>query len=499
MPTTAVPRHAGFLGDVLTLASGATLAQAVSILAAPIVARYFGPAAFGAFALYAGLVSVIGDMSSAGYGPAVVVASNDDEAASLFAGSLALVAITAALTAGATLYVVALYDGPRQLPPELRSVAWLLPLSVLLAGSMAASRQWLARKRRFGAISAAGVVGSVSTSSTQIGAGALGLASGPALIVTSVLGQLAMAPVLLFRVWAHDGAHILRSVGWKTTPGVLRAYRKFPLFDVWSTLLNTASWQAPVFLLAYFFTATETGYYSFGNRVLMVPLGLVGSSIAQVFYQRAAVAGGDGTLPAFVEGIFRRFTFLGLCPLLAMALCGDDVFAVVFGQRWREAGVYAQVLSPWMFFWLISSPLSSLFYVLRRQGFLLLLNIAILGTRVAALAVGGAYQSVHLAVGLFAASGVIVYGYLSLAVLAASDVPWSRAAGILGRGLLAFLPVGLVILGARRLGAPPLAVVCVAAVSVAAYYAALARMSPDILRGLAPGRETGAAPDRRTP
>jgi hypothetical protein len=85
---------------------------------------------------------------------------------------------------------------------------------------------------------------------------------------------------------------------------------------------------------------------------------------------------------------------------------------------------------------------------------------------------------------------------MSLAVLAASDVPWPRAAGILGRGLLSFMPVGLVILGAQCLGASPLAVVCVAAVSVTAYYAALARMSPEIVRGLVPQRENRSLPEK---
>jgi hypothetical protein len=148
-----------------------------------------------------------------------------------------------------------------------------------------------------------------------------------------------------------------------------------------------------------------------------------------------------------------------------------------------------------MFFWLISSPLSNLFYVLRRQGFLLVLNIVILSTRVASLAIGGAYQSVHLAVALFAASGVIVYGYLSLAVLAASDVPWGRAARILGSGLVCFTPVGLVILGAKQLGAPPLAVVCVATMSVAAYYAVIVLRNPELSRLFLARRANTAGPD----
>jgi len=45
----------------------------------------------------------------------------------------------------------------------------------------------------------------------------------------------------------------------------------------------------------------------------------------------------------------------------------EDLFALVFGEEWRVAGNYAQVLIPMMFVKFISSPLSSMLFIGNKQ------------------------------------------------------------------------------------------------------------------------------------
>ena len=79
----------------------------------------------------------------------------------------------------------------------------------------------------------------------------------------------------------------------------------------------------------------------------------------------------EGMLPDWVEKNFRILVNFGMFPMAVMTVIGQDVVVVVFGQQWREAGVYTQILSIWGFFQFISSPMSTLFYVLEKQEFLL--------------------------------------------------------------------------------------------------------------------------------
>ena len=181
-------------------------------------------------------------------------------------------------------------------------------------------------------------------------------------------------------------------------------------------------------------------------------MSLIGSAIAQVFLQRAAEAKTEGALAAVVESAFRRLVMLGMFPLLLLTIIGRDLFATVFGESWAEAGVYTQILSVWTFFWFISSPLSTLFRVLEKQESSLILNIVIFSTRFMALGIGGLLGDARIALLLFAVSGVLLYGYLSLSIVHVSGVPWSSVVRILFSNFILFIPAGSILLILNLLG-----------------------------------------------
>jgi O-antigen/teichoic acid export membrane protein len=112
--------------------------------------------------------------------------------------------------------------------------------------------------------------------------------------------------------------------------------------------------------------------------------------------------------------VFRQLVALGLFPSIILTIAGQELFSVVFGSNWAEAGVYAQILSPWVFVLAISSPLSTLFAVLERQELALILNVIILATRIAALVIGGVLANVYVALALWSGTGIVVYGGLAV-------------------------------------------------------------------------------------
>jgi len=59
-----------------------------------------------------------------------------------------------------------------------------------------------------------------------------------------------------------------------------------------------------------------------------------------------------------------------------LMLFAPQLFAIVFGDDWREAGVYALILSPWMALNFITSPLSQLPLVVGQQGRAFLYGLA---------------------------------------------------------------------------------------------------------------------------
>ena len=95
--------------------------------------------------------------------------------------------------------------------------------------------------------------------------------------------------------------------------------------------------------------------------------------------------------------------------MVVLLAWGDDLFAVIFGEEWREAGVYAQILSPMAAIRLISAPLSYV-YILREK---LVLNMILQGLlltlTVMSILVGGFLDDIKLMLFLMSASGVLFY------------------------------------------------------------------------------------------
>ena len=310
------------------------------------------------------------------------------------------------------------------------------------------------------------VVGSAATASAQIGAGIAGHATSGSMIIAKVGGQAAAVVILGGQAVREDGRFIARNVRWNQLFDGIKRYRKFPLLSTWSSLLNTASWQLPVLLLGVFFSPAIVGFYALGFRLLQMPMSFIGGAISQVFLQRAAAAKNEGSLTPLVESLARRLVTIGMFPMLTLSLVGEDLYTLVFGRDWAQAGVYTQILAVWAFVWFVSSPLARLFFVLERQELSLVINIAIFLTRLASLVIGGIYQNVYLALALFAASGVLLYGFQALVVCRCAGVPPLVPWAILGRNLLTFAPFGAVLIGLTAVNASSLLMVAAAVASM---------------------------------
>ena len=138
---------------------------------------------------------------------------------------------------------------------------------------------------------------------------------------------------------------------------------------------------------------------------------IVGQAVAQVFFQKASeVQNLNGELSLFVEKIFEKLVSIGLYPILMLTLIGKDLFAVLFGERWAEAGVYVQLIGLMVFFRFISSPMSTLFSVLEKQGSGLIVNVLLFLSWCVSLIVGGMTGNIKLTLFLYSICGVGIYG-----------------------------------------------------------------------------------------
>lgn len=432
-------RGSSFIGDVLKLFSSAVVTQALSVIAVPILSRLYSPEMFGVFAIYTSITTLVSNISSLGYVNSIVLPDQEKDAANQLVLSIAVTIGISALTG---LVLMIWGEALMQLlqASGLVSVLWLIPTGVLIAGVATALSQWSVRKRRFGKIAVVDVLSSGVISGGQIVAGTAGPASGIGLIVTTVFGQFVGLSAFVAQLWRNDAAFIRGNVRWSSLWGGAKRYQRFPKYDTWSTLLNTLSWQLPTFMLSLFFTPAVAGFYALGNRVLRVPISLISRTVGQVFFQRAARARTEGPLGDLMEHVLIRYISFGLYPFVILLVLSPELFGLIFGAEWTEAGTFSQILSIWSFIWFTASSLSSVFYVLERQDFILKWNIWLLITRILALGAGGLAGDARLTIALFGASGIIMYGYFCGAMIVYSGASWPR----LSRSLLRYSALAVI-------------------------------------------------------
>lgn len=395
-----------FAGDVSKLVSGTVVAQLLGILASPILTRLYGPEAFGLLALFTSITSILGVIACLRYELAIMLPESDEEAANLLGVSLLFTVLITLLTVPAVWWGGAPLLGLLN-ASELGSYLWLIPPMVFVSGVFLALNYWNSRTRQFGRLSVARVSNSVTTIGGQLGFGFGGVAGGGTLIGAMVGGKALATAILGGQIWRDDVKLFLHSICWRDMLSLMKYYRKFPQFSMWAGLLNSMSTQIPIFVLSFFFPGSVVGLYALSHRILNMPANLVGNAIGQVFYQRAAIARNTGNLERVLSDTFQRLWLLGIYPFLLLSGAGAQVFSLVFGEEWMDAGLYAQILAPWIFAGFVHSPLSSLFSVLGAQKAGMIYNLSLLVFRVLALLIGGLVGQPLIAIGLFSLTGII--------------------------------------------------------------------------------------------
>jgi O-antigen/teichoic acid export membrane protein len=474
--------QSSFAANVSKLITGSVLAQGLGVLVAPIVTRLFAPEAFGAAALFASITGTIGVVACLRYELSIMLPKRDDEAANLLGLSLFFVLIVTGICALIVFFagqvIVDLLNSP-----ELKKSLWLIPVSVLISGTFLTLNYWNSRTKHFGRLSIARLVSSVSAQSTVLGTGYAGFVSGGVLIGSRILGQLIATLFLGSQIWRDDRHLFKASIQWEKMTAGLRRHKNFLVYGTWSALLNTASQQMPVLLLAFYFSPRVVGYFALGKTVLSIPMSMVGGAVSQVFFQKASEAHNRlGNLPEVVEEVFKRLVSVGIFPILLLTLIGQDIFIVAFGAPWSEAGVYMQILGLWIFFQFISSPISTLFAVLEKQNYGLIFNVLLFSTRAASLIAGGMTGDVRLTLLLFSGTGVACYVLLCFWLISKAGGSTVRALyhivkySICSSPLLVIIAVAKYSLGVREIG------VMLLGMSVLLVYYALVIKSDEALR-----------------
>ena len=182
--------------------------------------------------------------------------------------------------------------------------------------------------------------------------------------------------------------------------------------------MSALSLGLPVLLLAQYYGAAVAGSYAFGVRLLQAPMTLVLTSVRQVLYPTLTQSGsGNGSLYHAVLKSTRVLLGVCLIPSCVGFAFAPSVFALVFGEQWREAGEYGRWLILWFAPMMCNLPSSLAARILRLQRSLLIVDILLLVSRLTVLVLGGTWlPPIYTVIGLSLVGALFNVGFIALVI-----------------------------------------------------------------------------------
>ncbi len=422
-----VLRGTSFARNVMVVAGGTALSQGVAMLASPILTRLYTPEDFGVLGVYTAIFTVLAAMLLLCYEQAIPLPETNQSAANLLVLSLVILLTMTFFVGLGVLFFgkeITSWTNTSAIEPYL----WLLPLAALGAGIHQALTYWMVRQQHFTILSYTKSVRMLGQVGIQVTFGALQL--GPiGLIVGHIVSQFLGTFSLLKHLHLPRNAIVPQE--W---PILAKIYKDFPLFTVWTSLINIIGIQAPAVLFAKYFTLDVAGFFSQTMMVLGLPAGLIGQAVAQVFYPKIARLDGETLVTRrLIDQLATSLFVLSFLVFSIVALHGANLFTWAFGDRWRTAGLYAQYLAPCFMISFVSSPLSSFVLVKGKQRDNFIYGLLLTVSRIGAIELGNRLASADVSLILFSwvnASFYLVYIAWILRLSGSSLLVWLREIGV---------------------------------------------------------------------
>jgi lipopolysaccharide exporter len=409
-----------FILNVSKLITGTALGQLITLLVSPILTRLYTSSDFGILAVYFSFASILSVIITLRFDMAILLPVEEEEAIDLVILGL-VVSFVLSCFLFTNFWIFNTYIIEIINHPEVEFYLYLIPLSTFFYGSYQVLSYWETRIKKYNQLAISKTVKELSTAITQLSMGTIYYSGALGLVSGQISGNAIATGYLFSKTLNQINSRLIKGL-WKNLRNVFQKYKKFPLYTSWASLVSAISQNIPAILLALLYSPAIAGFYAIASRVLTVPSILIGNSVRQVYYQKASFLRNNDEQ---ISNIFKKTTLylalIAFIPVVIVIIWGEPLFTIIFGPTWGEAGLYASILSIWLFFSFMNPPTNVNFLILELNRLQLILEFLILIIRILALLIGYfIYNNVLMSLMLFSAVGafyqlsLIIYMYFKL-------------------------------------------------------------------------------------
>lgn len=398
-PLIKNPRVSG----VLSMTGGSLFAQLLTIGILPILSRLYSPSDFGILSIVMAISGIIAPAVALKFDTVVLFPRSKRRTRAVVSVAL-LTTLTIALIWASLSELIAVVFFTGQSPPFLG--LWVFGIT-LLTGLYSLFSQLALRERRYGQVASRTALQSVGTAGGQTLFGLFSWGH-TGLLIGALLGKTVGIIKLATIGKNYLGRH---QFGDMLTP--FRDYWRFPVVFAPSAVLNSLGAQLPLISLTALYGVEFAGQLGMAERVVSLPILLLGTAIGQMFIAELTKMRRDNKR-TYLRFFFQLSVFLAGISIVGfgtLALIAHWLIPWALGNEWTSTAALVQILALTGGIRLIAIPLARAISVFQRAG----ANIAIDVTRVV-LMVGAIYIVFNYSMPVTTAVWLI-YGTLAIVYL----------------------------------------------------------------------------------
>ena len=340
----------GFVRSIGVLISGSLLAQVFNVITMPIMTRLYTPEDIGYYTYFITLVYLFLPVINGRY-ELLIVTLKDKLYVLVKLCFMICVVLTILITVGTVVYLSFVPGGDKYI-----SYIWCMPILLLIAGCISVLEAYNNRQKEYVLLSRVMMNRSIVQFLSISILGWMNFAC-LGLLVSHLLSQC----VSLGRQSSSLKNHFkdIWNVNFKEVVRTAKLYWRQPFYSGLASFVNSYSYSVLNFLIAALFGNAVLGYYFLSFKILGMPLSLVSQNVSRVFFEEAAREYDlNGKFSASYMKTTRFLVYVSIPSAVVVYLIAPYVCEWFFGEGWRVAGEYVQILVPMFAMRFIASPLS---------------------------------------------------------------------------------------------------------------------------------------------
>lgn len=387
------------LKGIISLVRGNSVALFLPLLIAPILTRVYNEIEFAEFTIFVAIVLIISSFATGRFDVAILESKNFSEAKQL---SLLAIIVSLVVTI-ITLGCIYLYDHKLASVfdrPSITYIYYLIPVAVLTNSVFQIAQALLNREEQYSIMSRTKITKSGATSVIQI-LSKWKIEIGSGLVLGRIAGDVVASLYSLYYVLITDEFRGAR-VSLKRLVFGFKRYNRYLYTNSVHAFLTTLSGSMPPLILGVYFTKEVVGYYGLSLRVCVLPVTLIAHAFFQVISREFTIQLQEkGDLVSYFKRRLIQLVVASILPFLVLLFFSPELFSFVFDDTWYTSGVYAQILSPYLFLVFVVSPFAFIPTVLQKHKQALIFESVSFTTKIIILVIGGQLGSDRLTLSLF--------------------------------------------------------------------------------------------------